>query len=295
MQYQKQLIVCISALLLNLCAVPVLLNRFSLHQKLKLKLIQPDVISVSMPLPDNSADIQETFERLTDGFETQYPNFGIELKIYQNLSEIPDNADCYINYQPEIHTADISEIAKELSQDNYFFSLEKFHDAVPLSFGIQAFYYDMTDMDLFLSLSGMQYIDTAKFPEDTNKEVSDFQTFLENPEYPAVFPLSGMQKAEQNPLSSGRVHMLPVLHENQPEIYQNNFCCINAESSQNHQKIAMLWIEYLLSEEAQTILFAEHYGDLPVHKQAFDRAVRQHQEYYTLKELKPVLEETNHE
>ena len=174
MQYQKQFILCISALLLNVCTVPVLLNRLSLHQKLKLKLIEPDVISVSMPLPDSIPDTQAAFERLTAGFETQYPDFGIDLKIYENLSEIPDNSDIYINYQPEIQTADISEISRELSQDNYFLSFEEIHDTVPLSFGIQAFYYDMADMDLFQSLSGMKSIESEQLPEDTDRESVDF-------------------------------------------------------------------------------------------------------------------------
>ena len=299
MQYQKQVICCIAALLLNVCTVPVLLNRLSLHQKLKLKLIQPDVISVSMPLPDNmsATEVQETFEILTSGFETQYPDFGIELKIYENPEEISDISDMYINYRPEIQTVDISEIARELSQDNYFLSFSEFHEAVPLSFGISVLYYDMSDITLFQKLSGMKTITPEQFPEDvvTDTEPAAFQAFLENPKHPVIFPLSGMQKAEQNPHSSGRVHMMPVLYQNQPEVYHSNFCYINSASSRNHQKIAMLWTEYLLSGEAQNILFAEHYGDLPVHRQAFDKAVSQHQEYYALQEIKPVLEENAHE
>ena len=59
----------------------------------------------------------------------------------------------------------------------------------------------------------------------------------------------------------------------------------------------MLWIEYLLSEEAQMILFAEHYGDLPLHESAFDTAVSQHQEFRILEAVKSerITEETSNE
>jgi len=295
MQYYKQLIFCVSALFVNLCTVPVLLNHLSLHQKLKLKLIRPDVISVSMPLPEAVPDAQETFERLTDSFEKQYPEFGIELKLCEDLSDLPENSDLYINYQPEMKTADLSEIFRELPEERYLISLDGHSDAVPLSFSVPALYYDMADMNLFQKFSGIKILNPEGLPEDTVTETPDFQMFLENPEHPVLFPVSGMRQAEQNPLSSGRIQMIPVLDQNQPEIIQTNLCWLNSQSSKNKQNIAMLWIEYLLSEEAQRILFAEHYGDLPVHKKAFDTAVNQHQGYYPLKEIRPILEDSDYE
>lgn len=77
--------------------------------------------------------------------------------------------------------------------------------------------------------------------------------------------------------------MIPVQNPDGWAFDYGNFCVVNPDSQ--HQEIAALWVEYLLSEEAQTILFAEHYGELPLHKQAFHRAVDQHQEFYALKEI----------
>ena len=248
-----------------------------------------------MPLPDSVPDTQETFERLTDSFEAQYPQFGIDLRIYENLSDMPDDSDLYINYQPEIQPADLSEIFRELSPEYYLLSFEDTSETVPLSFTVPALYYDMTDMNLFQKFSGMKLLNPADLPEDTVKETPDLQAFLENPEQPALFSVSDIRKIEQLPEYSGRIQMIPVFDENQPETDQTNLCYLNSQSDKNKQNIAMLWIEYLLSEEAQTILFAEHYGDLPVHKHAFDTAVNQHQEYYALKEIKPVLEDSHHE
>ena len=47
----------------------------------------------------------------------------------------------------------------------------------------------------------------------------------------------------------------------------------------------MLWLQYLLTEEAQQILFVENYSDLPLHRSAFKSAVNAHSSMAPLKEV----------
>ncbi|MDE5736998.1 MAG: hypothetical protein K2H93_01380, partial [Oscillospiraceae bacterium] len=66
----------------------------------------------------------------------------------------------------------------------------------------------------------------------------------------------------------------------------HDYCGINANADKISQKIGMLWIGYLLSEEAQKILFTEHFGNLPLQESAFEMTVNQHQELAILTEIK---------
>ncbi|MBR1554302.1 MAG: hypothetical protein IJ644_02785 [Oscillospiraceae bacterium] len=301
MQYKKQILCCLAFLTAGIGAVWLLLSQLTLHQKLALGLVKPDVISVSMPLPENMTDAGTTFERLTSGFEKQYPSFGIALKLYADSSEIPEDSDMYLDYQnPEFQSADISEIYRELDMQEYITDFSGSASAVPLSFSVPVIYYDMADMNLFQQLAGKDSIELTNLPETTFRgAVSEeyFQKFLENPECPVFDTSFRMYQAEQNPASSGRIHLLPVTENGSYQKVFHNLCKISSQSEKNKQYIAMLWIEYLLSEEAQTILFAEHYGDLPLHESAFDTAVHQHQEYRILEDVKsePITEETSDE
>jgi ABC-type Fe3+ transport system substrate-binding protein len=38
----------------------------------------------------------------------------------------------------------------------------------------------------------------------------------------------------------------------------------------------MLWIQYLLTEEAQQIMFAEYYSALPIHDAVFAQTIENH-------------------
>ena len=295
MQDKKTLVCCLAFLLASVFLVWLLISQtLTLHQKLALGLVKPDVISVAMPLPENMSDVKTTFERLTAGFEKQYPEFGIDLKIYADSSEIPDDSDMYLDYQnPEIQSADLSAIYRELNMQDYLTDFSEKNTVIPLSFSVTAVYYDMTDMNLLQKFAGKDSIELSSLPETTfRKAVSEafFQEFLNHPEYPVFDTSSRMCQTEQNPASSGRIHMIPVTENGSYQKIFHSLCTVRAQSEKNKQNIAMLWIEYLLSEEAQTILFAEHYGDLPLHESAFDTAISQHQEFHGLEVLKAVPE-----
>ena len=246
--------VCVLALLLNLVlSWQIFRTQLSLHQQLQSDMIQKDIIPVSMQIPDNMTvqEAKNTFERLTDGFETQYPGFGVDLKLYADAESYP-GAENAVVFNAAQGGADLSPVIREL-QNLYLTDLSAFPNAVPLSFTVPVVY---------------QYADGRQ---------ADFDAFLTS---------SDMAVLEQNPELSGMVEMTPVAENGMIQKIYTNFCCVNPDSDVNSQKIGMLWIEYLLSEEAQSILFAEHYGDLPLHKRAFDMAVTHHQNYAVLNEIK---------
>ena len=292
-QYKKQLICCLAVLLASIWAVWMLISqKLTLHQRFALGLVRPDVISVSMPLPGSMSetDAQNTFEKLTAGFEKQYPGFGIDFKIYTDASAMPEDSDMYLNGEDALpESADLSEICQEIDMQNYLTDFSAIKQGIPLSFSIPVLYYDMADMNLFQQLAGKDSIELKNLPETAFRDSVDdafFQEFLNHPEYPVLDNSARICQAEQNPASSGRIHMIPVtINGGYRKIY-HNFCEVSAQSDKNKQNIAMLWIEYLLSEEAQTILFAEHYGELPLHESAFDTAVSQHREFRRLEILK---------
>lgn len=303
MQYKKQVICCVAVLLASLCAVQMISQKLTLHQRLALGLVKPDVISVSMPLPEtmSETDAGYAFEKLTSGFEKQYPGFGIDLKIYTEASAVPEDSDMHLNAEtPFPEQADLSEIYRELDMQNYLEDISAEKYSVPLSFRVPVLYYDMTDMNLFQQFGGKESVEIKNLPENTFRDSADderFQAFLNNPEFPVLDDSSRIRLTEQNPASSGRIHMIPVTVNGSYQKEYRNLCEINAQSDKNKQNTAMLWIEYLLSEEAQMILFAEHYGDLPLHESAFDTAVSQHQEFRILEAVKSerITEETSNE
>ncbi len=301
MQYKKQIIICSIFLVLNLIFVWLVLTNFlTLHQKLKFGLIRPDIIAVSMPMPENMSETeaQRTFEKLTSGFEQQYPGFGITLKIYTDSLQIPEDSDMYLdNSNPDLLSADISEIFREINLQNYFTNFTGKNTAIPLSFSIPALYYDMTDMNVFQKFAGLHSLDQNQLPENTVTDDSAFSEFLESPENFSLVlaDTSRMFQIEQKPETSGRIHMIPVSENGSYTKIYHNLCEVNAHSDKNKQQIAMLWIAYLLSEEAQNILFTEHYGNLPLHQSAFDRTVSSHQAFYSLKDIRSALEEISYE
>ncbi len=247
-------------------------KQLSLHERWKQGLLHPDMISVWMPLPEEmtAQDAQQTFERLTQNFETQYPGFGVDLQIYAN----PDDYQAMLTQEhpvvwisQEAQGEDLSELISELNA-SYLTDLSKFKIAVPLSFHLKAMYAD----------SPQKWIAAQDIPTEISEN------------FPAVMPslhsTSGAAIIDQNTALSGTVRMIPVSENDVFPMQFSNYCCINPEADQNSRKIGMLWISYLLSEEAQSILFAEHYGELPLHEQAFSHAITIHKSFAVLDEIK---------
>ncbi|MDE7121423.1 MAG: hypothetical protein K2O42_04605 [Oscillospiraceae bacterium] len=237
--------------------------------------VRKQVITVWMPLPDSMTeqDAQNTWERLTDHFEELYPDFGIALSVY--VDSVPSDAEAPVMWinppaKTDIPKADLSEILQRLDPAYYipdFPEYLKNPDQVPLSWNIPVVY--SSDLE-----HQGKIIDKNQLPADLD---ADFNAFLENPQNPVLSDSSRLAMIERTPRTSGAVCMIPVTENNLFEIQYQDYCIINADADKNSQKIAVLWIGYLLSEQAQQILYTEHYGNFPVQKSALSETFSQHQ------------------
>ena len=277
---------CLLFVMISLITSIVLVNLYS---------IKKQVITVWMPLPDSMTeqDAQSTFERLTDHFEELYPGFGIALSIYDetawtavSVSSDPEEFPVmWINLpeEVEIPKADLSEIFQRLDSAYYIPDLLEFSespDQIPLSWNIPVVY--SSDLE-----HKGKIIDKSNLPADSQNSDpdTDLNAFLENPQNPIVSDSSRLAIIEHTPRTSGAVCMIPVTENNLFEIQYQDYCVIHADADKNSQKIAALWIGYLLSEQAQQILYTEHYGNFPVQKSALSETFSRHQALSVIADL----------
>ena len=254
--------------------------------------VQQQMITMWMPLPDSMTeeDARITFEKLTNGFEELYPGYGIDLSIYavdayQKTLETP-NSEFPVVWidSPEcpIQKMDLSELLHRLEQEHYVTDFSEFQNCVPLSWNIPVVY----SCDL---QNRGKVIERASIPADA--ENADLNVFLEDPHDSIVSDSSRLAVIENNSLTSGAVCMIPITENNLFEVQYQDYCCINADSDSDSQKIAVLWIGYLLSEQAQKILYTEHYGNFPLHKSALSQTFSQHQALSIIADLAAARED----
>ena len=276
--------------------------------------IQPEVISVWMPLREH-ADEQATiamYERLAAGFERKYPGCGVDLKIYadgsfedalhlvENGAKPPavfmDTRDPVVIAQ----AADLSAMTSVL-QDVYLTDMNGFGSCLPLGCSVPALYCNTYTGEAVDCAEG-DVIDFASLPADTLYDVSAsdflkmeavtqdpseyFTDFLTHSQKPVLASSSCMAEAEHSGISSGAVQMIPVTVNGTFPVQYELYCSVSDKVSQNSQNIGMLWLQYLLTEEAQQILFVENYSDLPLHRSAFKSAVNAHSSMASLKDVK---------
>lgn len=285
-------------------AVPLMavMQGLPLGTCMKLGLVHPDVISVWMPIPD-TADEQEMlamYRKLTKGFEKKYEGYGINLVIYaddsfsdaldmeKNGKELPT---VFMNTRHEkvlSIASDLSSLTRSLP-NSYLTDMAEFRTSIPLGFGLPAVYYfdhqntenmedsiDITNLSdsvccdetvaELLDADAVSSLEPKAFP-DYLKERSDKQ-YLGSTACLAV--------AENTSYASGALRVLPVSVDNQfPILYEMN-CSVNEQMDWNSRCIGMLWLQYLLTEEAQQILFAENYSILPMHNKVLPQTVENH-------------------
>ncbi|MDE5564655.1 MAG: hypothetical protein K2I93_05830, partial [Oscillospiraceae bacterium] len=266
--------------------------------------IHPEVISVWLPLDEN-ADENEViamYERLAAGFEQQNPGCGVNVRIYADDSftetlslldkaeEVPvvfmDTQDAVV----QAHAADISSLTAAL-EDVYTADLTQFDTAVPLGCSVPVLFYNAhyssslqtmdADTILFDSLpantvfdiSATEFVTTQ---DAAQKPTAQFQDFLQDGHYPVLASSSCMAQAEHSGISSGVVHMMPVVADGSVSVQYEMYCTVNQDATPNSQRVGMLWLRYLLTEEAQQILFVEHYSDLPLHKAVLPHTLENH-------------------
>ena len=269
-------------------------------QEIKAETIQPEIISVWIPLDSNvdESQQQEMYQKLAQGFEQQYHGFGVNISLYDTtaFSDALDSMDGEMMPAVFMNTLDNRVIQKacdlsslEFSIDNHYVAdLEGFGNVLPLGCSVPVLYCNR-----YVSPNGNRTISGGELPSDTLYDVSaeDFITkqsthepkellksFLEDGSHPLLGSTDILAQIQNSGENSGAVQMIPVTtSDNACALQYEYYCTVNRDCSPNTQQAGMLWLQYLLTEEAQTILFVENVCALPLHEKAVATAINTNQ------------------
>ncbi len=277
--------------------------------------VTPDVISVWVPLEEDADEqqVMEMYQRLTSGFEKKYPGFGIQLMLFADGSfgealaaeenSLPQPAVLMDTDAPEVLAlaADLSQLTNSL-EDCYLADMTGFSVSLPLGCSLPAVYYhtyageapeasviaaESLPADVLCDASAAAWLAESGLPFREGA----FSEFLKDGSKPILASTACLSQVQQQPEASGAVRMLPVTAEGTSPLLYEMPCSVNANADRNSRLIGMLWLQYLLTEEAQTILFAENgaVGILPLHRDAFAYTVEQHSDLAVIGELTDAL------
>ncbi len=265
--------------------------------------IQPEVISVWLPMRQGADEqaVQAMYERLAAGFERKNPGCGVDIRIFADgsfedalllLERGAQSPAVFMDTQDPLvlgQAADLTPLTSVM-RDVYITDLNGFGNSLPLGCSIPALYYNTYTGD---ELSGKEKsIDFSALPAGTLFDVSasdflelqdagqspaeHFSDFLTRADTPVLASSSCMVQAERNGMAAGAVQMMPVSVNGTFPVQYEMYCSISDRVEDNTRQVGLLWLQYLLTEEAQQILFVENYGDLPLHQSAFSSAVSVH-------------------
>ncbi len=259
----------------------------------KLGLVRSDVISVWMPM-DTALDETQTqamYQKLTTGFERKYPGFGVNLMIYADDSFL-ETLDAE---QPVVFMNTDAEAVQELAMDltmltdsleeSYLADMSGFTKMIPLGCSLPVFWYhaDLCDApesdfsaaeEIAYDPSAVQFVQAFGEAEYTEAVFADF---LEaRGKQPLLASTRCLIRSEQSAVHSGAAQMVPVSVNGSYPLQYEMYCSINDAVDWNSERIAMLWIQYLLTEEAQHIMFAEYYSALPMHENVLKQTIENH-------------------
>ncbi len=279
-------------------------NGLPLQLSKNLGLIRPDVISVWMPMGEweDEAEVQEMYHKLTVGFERKYPGYGVDLIIYADNSfsdalQFSENdltpPTVFMNSQdPAVQelAADLSPLLRSL-EDSYLADVSLFEQAVPLGCSLPVLYSHLQEEappeSAVIEYGQLSYVtsydDTALdfltlTENEAQHETMEFVSFLEDRNAPPILAsTSCLALAERSAISSGTVAVQPVSLNGSYPLQYEIYCCVNRDKDWNSRCIGMLWLQYLLTEEAQQILFAEHYSALPLHEAVLSQTLDNHE------------------
>ena len=278
-------------------------------QKISLEEIQPEIISVWIPL-DKRLDEQqqsEMYQKLAEGFQREHKGYGVEIQLYDETafssaldSMTPENMPAvFMNTLDTRATGKAADLESlEFSIDNHYITdLEGFGNVLPIGCSVPVLYCNQ-----HYTTSRSHTISGGELPSDTLYDVSadDFitrqsthkpqeqlQYFLADGSHPMLGSTNILSQIQENGQNSGAVQMIPVVTSDDACVLQYEYyCTVNQECAKNTQLVGMLWLQYLLTEEAQTILFVENDIALPLHEDAVVRALHTHQALQVLSGLK---------
>lgn len=268
-------------------------DHLPLHVCQKLGLIRSDVISVWMPMDPalDETQTQAMYQKLTTGFERKYPGFGVNLMIYADESFL----DTLNEEQPVVfmntNAEPVQNLAMDLTmltdslEDSYLADMSGFTKMIPLGCSLPVIWYhtDLCDApesdysaaeEMPYDSSAVQFVQRFGEADYTEAVFADFLEEREN--QPILASTRCLIEAEQSALYSGAVQMIPVSVDGSYPLQYEMYCSINDAADWNSERIAMLWIQYLLTEEAQHIMFAEYYSALPMHEYVLQQTIENH-------------------
>lgn len=316
---QKRTIICAAVCLLFLtgsvlASTKLLQSRQSLRYCLDTGKLSAETIEVWMPLPEG-ADEEETvamYEKLSRGFVRQYPELNVHITVYaddsfaQAVSQNGMNADVFMGTRsPEIMAmaADLSPLT-EMLEDRYLTDMQNFHEYIPLGCSFPAAFYHLhagsapeKDTLTFEELGELSGWDdsAAGLAERLGKEMQPdaFEQFLDMPAQtlPVMASTAQLAKVQKTAAASGDLRMVPVSCQGEYLLQYECCCTVNKNATLNRRRIGMLWLHYLLTEEAQHILFVEHYSALPLEENTFEQTIAVHKELQIAGEIRNTPEQ----
>lgn len=271
--------------------------------------ITPEVISVWIPLDSSQDEEQQImmYEKLAEGFERQHEGFGVDISLYDEaeFSSALDTLSSgnmpavFMNTLDERATQRATDLSSlEFSIDNvYLTDLDGFGNVLPIACSVPMLYYNTHIMETSIrTISGAELppdtlYDTSAFDfitkQSTHNPQEQLKKFLADGSQPMLGSSELFYQIQQDSRNSGAVRMIPVTTSDNACVLQYEYyCTVNADCPENTQKAGMLWLQYLLTEEAQTILFVENASALPLHEKAVAKAMTTHQALQILSGLK---------
>lgn len=277
-----------------LCCGGLLKNGQSLRHFVDRGKIEPATLEVWVPLADTAheEDTVAMYERLSQGFIRQYPELNVHVTLYADnaLEEALKNGEGDVFMDSTLpavmeRAADLSLLTESI-EGAYMTDLTAFETSIPLGCSFPALFYHIHAGDV---PDGSVVTD-----QDVEGALEDgedaFLQFLQDPaqSLPVAATTAQLAQAENTPGAGGDVKMLPLYIDGECPMQYEMYCTVNKNRDTNTQRIGMLWLRYLLTEEAQHILFVEHFGALPLEKTAFSQTVQAHSALAVIGEMQGI-------
>ena len=263
--------------------------------------VDPGVIGVWIPMPENADEqaVADMYTRLAAGFERQYPGCGVNIRIYADdsfedaiirIGQEQQLPAVFMDTQNELvlaRAADLSPLTSSLA-DHYITDMTAFSQSIPIGCSVPVLYYNAgSDIGQLEKNGSVRFdqlpsgtifdssVEALVAGQDTAQKTGDyFSAFLQDNSIPVLASSSLLPQVDGE--NTKAVQILPVSTDAGIALQYETFCVINDDATANDQRIGMLWLGYLLTEEAQEIMYTEHFGDLPLHRDAFKDTIKTH-------------------
>lgn len=263
--------------------------------------VTADSIEVWVPLAEYASekDVVAMYQSLAEGFEKQYPDYEINISVYADgcfETAVAEDSSAATVFMDSTSPA-VQELAADLTpltsvlEDVFVADLHGFRKSMPLACSFPAVLYhsrggslpetesvslETLDENAVWDASASRFASKVKadLTEDAlSAFMADFTT-----EAPVVTSTSALSIVQNTPTASGDVRMYPLEKDGKYLMQYEQFCTVNKHQNVNKRQIGMLWIHYLLSDEAQQLMFVDHYSGLPLRQATYQQTAQNHAE-----------------